>query len=186
MSETIKPIIEFDLDQYLAFLRKWIDDLMKKASQQAAEIAILKSTLADIQRRLVDEGPAIAEGSTESGHGPVSAETRDPFRGIERRIEAVLEPEELPADEEEGWREIRARLLAAGISQQDMARIKEAMRRREKGLVDTQGRERLRLLVRGNQPHSSRYPQPRKSEPSRLFQDNRDGTFPVRDPNDIP
>ena len=147
-----------------------------KTSEQVAEIvrlnteiAKLRATLEDVQARLVDEGPAIGEGPLDSGRGLVRPETADPFRGIERRIEAMLTPEKPPTHEEEGWREMTPRLLAVGISEQDIGRIREAMRKREIGLVDTRGRERLRFLVRGNQRSSSRYSQPRKSESSRPF-----------------
>ena len=63
----------------------------------------------------------------------------------------MLEPEGPPVHEEEGWGAMTPRLLAVGISEQDIGRIREAMRKREIGLVDTRGRERLRFLVRGNQ-----------------------------------
>ena len=43
------------------------------------EIAKLRTTLEDVQARLVDEGPAIGEGNSDSGRGPVSPETGDPF-----------------------------------------------------------------------------------------------------------
>jgi hypothetical protein len=125
-------------------------------------------------------------GSSDSGRDSVSPETGDPFRGIERRIEAVLEPEEAPVHEEEGWRAMTPRLVAVGISEQDIGRIREAMRNREIGLVDTRGRERLRFLVRGNQ----RIPVAilnRGNENHRvLFPDGRDSKVRVGNLNIIP
>jgi len=58
-----------DLKEYIDILRNWIDDMRTKDSAQVAEIvrlnkeiAKLRTTLEDVQARLVDEGPAIGEG----------------------------------------------------------------------------------------------------------------------------
>ena len=182
-----------DLKEYIDILRNWIDDMRTKDSAQVAEIvrlnkeiAKLRTTLEDVQARLVDEGPAIGEGNSDSGRGPVSPETGDPFRGIERRIEAVLEPEGPPVHEEEGWGAMTPRLLAVGISEQDIGRIREAMRKREIGLVDTRGRERLRFLVRGNQRIPVAILNRGQQHHRVLFPDGKDGKVRVDDLNIIP
>ena len=92
----------------------------------------------------------------------------------------MLKPEGPPVHEEEGWEAMTPQLLAVGISEQDIGRIREAMRKREIGLVDTRGRERLRFLVRG----SRRIPVAilnRGNQNHRvLFSDGRDGKAAVR------
>ena len=98
----------------------------------------------------------------------------------------MLTPEKPPTHEEEGWREMTPRLLAVGISEQDIGRIREAMRKRKIGLVDTRGRERLRFLVRGNQRVPVAILNRGNQNHRVLFPDGRDGKIGVDDLNIIP
>ena len=146
-----------DRTKNLDFLRNWIEDLRKKVTQQTDDIAKLdaenakfKLLLGEALARLVDEGPTVGDAYSNSGSVPVSAEMSDPSRGLEQKIESVLEPEEKAYEQREDWKEVwkemTTRLLAVGISEQDIGLLNDSMRERKMGLVDAQGRERLRYL----------------------------------------